>query len=175
MMLSRHVRESAAMIFRRTVEKNLLRGRNIDMIIASTVYAACRQCGTPHTLDEISASSGLTRKEIGKTYRFLTRELALKLIPTSPQDYIGRFCALLQLSSTTQTKTLEIIRQAEERELTSGRGPTGVAAASIYIATNLCDERRTQKDVAEVAGVTEVTIRNRYKELVDKLDLNLSL
>ncbi|HIP63507.1 MAG TPA: transcription initiation factor IIB, partial [Archaeoglobus profundus] len=74
-----------------------------------------------------------------------------------------------------QKKAIEIIKKAEEKELTSGRGPTGVAAAAIYIASILCGERRTQREVAEVAGVTEVTIRNRYKELAEKLGIDIIL
>ncbi|HDN50985.1 MAG TPA: transcription initiation factor IIB [Thermoplasmatales archaeon] len=175
MTLSRNVREAAAMVYRRAVEKNLIRGRKLEGVVAAAIYAACRQCGVPHTLDEISLAAKMERKEIGKTYRFLTRELTLKLMPTSPQDYVGRFCGVLELSGDAQAKTMEIVRQAEEKELTSGRGPTGVAAAAIYIAATLCGERRTQREVADVAGVTEVTIRNRYKELAEKLDLDVVL
>ncbi|MCD6222074.1 MAG: transcription initiation factor IIB, partial [Thermoplasmata archaeon] len=160
---------------RRAIEKNLIRGRSIEGVTAASVYAACRQTGVPHTLDEVAESSKVDRKEIGRTYRFLARELGLKLMPTSPQDYIERFCSELGLSEDTKTKALEILRQAEEKELTSGRGPTGVAAAAIYIASILCGERRTQREVADVAGVTEVTIRNRYKELAEQLDLDVVL
>ena len=74
-----------------------------------------------------------------------------------------------------QAKGIEILRQAAEKELTSGRGPTGVAAAAIYIASILCGDRRTQREVADVAGVTEVTIRNRYKELAEELDIEIIL
>ena len=74
-----------------------------------------------------------------------------------------------------QAKTVDILKQAADRELTSGRGPTGVAAAAIYIASILSGERRTQREVAEVAGVTEVTIRNRYKELAERLDIDIVL
>jgi transcription initiation factor TFIIB len=168
MSLPRNVRETAAMIYRKGVMKNLIRGRSI-------LYAACRQCGVPRTLDEIADASRVSRKEIGRTYRFIARELGLKLMPTSPQDYISRFCSELKLSGDVQIKTIEILKEAANKELTSGRGPTGVAAASIYIASILCGERRTQREVADVAGVTEVTIRNRYKELSEKLDIDIVL
>ena len=94
-------------------------------------------------------------------------------MPTSPHDYISRFCSELHLHDDVQTKANDILRNAAEKELTSGRGPTGKAAASIYIASVLCGERRTQREVANVAGVTEVTIRNRYKELAEKLDISI--
>ena len=96
-------------------------------------------------------------------------------MPTSPQDYISRFCSELKLSGDVQAKAIEILKEAADKELTSGRGPTGVAAASIYISSILCGERRTQREVADVAGVTEVTIRNRYKELAERLDIDIIL
>ena len=175
MGLPRTVRETAAMIYRRAALKNLIRGRNMEGVAAAALYAACRQCHVPRTLDEISNIAQIRRKEIGKNYRFITRKLELKLMPTSPQDYISRFCSELKLSGDVKAKTIEILKEAADKELTSGRGPTGIAAASIYIASVLCGERRTQREVAEVAGVTEVTIRNRYKELAEKMDINVIL
>ena len=173
MSLPRSVRETAAMIYRKAAMRNLIRGRSIDGITAAATYAACRQCHVPRTLDEISDAVHMSRKEIGRNYRYVARELGLKLMPTTPQDYISRFCSELRLSNAVQSKTLEILKDATHRELTSGRGPTGIAAASLYIASVLCGERRTQREVADVAGVTEVTIRNRYKELAEKLDIEI--
>jgi len=173
--LPRTVRETAAVVYRKAVDKNLIRGRSIEGVAAAALYAACRQCSVPRTLDEIGEVSRVSRKEIGRTYRFISRELSLKLMPTSPIDYVPRFCSGLRLKGEVQSKSVEILRQASEKELTSGRGPTGVAAAAIYIASILCGERRTQREVADVAGVTEVTIRNRYKELAEELDIEIIL
>lgn len=175
MSLPRTVRETAAMIYRKAALKKLVRGKSIEGVTAASLYAACRQCNVPRTLDEISNTARISRKEIGRTYRYISRELELKLMPTSPQDYISRFCSVLKLSADVKAKTLEILHEAANRELTSGRGPTGIAAASLYIASVLCGERRTQREVADVAGVTEVTIRNRYKELAEKLDIGIVL
>jgi transcription initiation factor TFIIB len=97
------------------------------------------------------------------------------LLPTSPEDYISRFCSELKLSGDVRAKTVKILQDAAHGELTSGRGPTGMAAASLYIASVLCGERRTQREIADVAGVTEVTIRNRYKELAQKLNIDITL
>jgi transcription initiation factor TFIIB len=173
MCLPRSVRETAAMIYRKAAMKNLIRGRSIEGVVAASLYAACRQCHLPRTLDEISKEANLPKKEVGRNYRYFSRELELKLLPTSPRDYISRFCYELKLSLIVQSKTLEIIGCASKHELTSGRGPTGLAAACLYIATVLCGERRTQREVADIAGVTEVTIRNRYKELAKKLDISI--
>ena len=77
----------------------------------------------------------------------------------------------MKLSAETQSKAIDILQQARDAELTSGRGPTGIAAASLYVAALMNNEKRTQREVADVAGVTEVTIRNRYKELLKELNL----
>jgi len=175
MGLPRNVRETAATIYRWALDKNLIRGRSIEGVVSAALYAACRQCNVPRTLDEIASFSRISRKEIGRTYRFVSRELQLKLVPTSPQDYISRFCSELRLSNKTEVKAREILQRADELELTSGRGPTGIAAASIYIATILCNERRTQREVADVSGITEVTVRNRYKDVADCLGLDLEI
>src|SRR5207247_9381064 len=105
----------------------------------------------------------------------MPRERRLEQMPSHPQDDAQRLCAELKLSGEVQSKAIEVLKEAADRELTSGRGPTGVAAAAIYIASILCNERRTQREVAEVAGVTEVTIRNRYKELTEKLGIKVEL
>ena len=173
--LPRAVRETAAMIYRKAALKNLIRGRTVEGVAAAALYAACRQCHVPRTLDEISSIARMSRKDIGRNYRYVARELELRLMPTTPQDYISRFCSELKLSADVQAKTLEILKEAADKELASGRGPTGIAAASLYIASVLCGERRTQREVADVAGVTEVTIRNRYKELAEKLDIDVIL
>lgn len=175
MGLPRKIRECAAMLYRHAVEKNLIRGRSIEGVAAAVLYAACRQCNVPRTLDEIATAARVERKEIGRTYRFISRELGLKLMPTTPVDYITRFVSELKLSPVVSEETKRILKLAADKELTSGRGPTGVAAAAVYIAAINKNERRTQREVADVAGVTEVTIRNRYKELAEKLGIPIEI
>jgi transcription initiation factor TFIIB len=173
--LPRNVRETAAMIYRKALRQKLIRGRSIDGVTAAVLYAACRQCNVPRTLEEVSNVSNYKKKEIGRNYRNISRQLKLKLLPTTPQDYVSRFCSRLKLSGKVQVNTFEILKKAGREELTSGRGPTGLASAALYIASVLCGERRTQREVAEIAGVTEVTIRNRYKEIVRKLDIEINM
>ena len=173
--LSKNVRETAAIAYRKAVKKNLIRGRSIEGVAAAALYAACRQCNIPRTLDEICEVSRVSRKEIGRMYRLISRELGLKLIPTSPPDYVPRLCSALNLYGEVHSKTIEILGKASAKELTAGRGPTSMVAAAIYIASILCDERRTQSEIARVAGVSEVTIRNRYKEMADGLGIDILL
>lgn len=173
--LAKNVRESAAVIYRKAVEKGLIRGRSIEGVVAACIYAACRRCSVPRTLDEIAEASMMDRKEIGRIYRFVLRELGMSLQPTTPVDYVPRFCSSLNLSRDVQMKAVDILNKAMEMQLTSGRGPTGVSAAAIYIASVLVGERRTQQEISEVAGVTEVTIRNRYKEIAEKLEIEITM
>lgn len=163
--------EEAGKIYTEAVQKNLVRGRSIESVVAGVIYAACRRQNIPRTLDEISEASGIEKKEIGRSYRYITRELKIKILPSNPVDYISRFASVLGYSAETQSRGIEILSQALSLELTSGRGPIGIAAAALYIAGLLQGERRTQRDISEVSGVTEVTIRNRYKEIILKLEL----
>ena len=169
--LPKSVEEESARIYTLAVQRGLVRGRSMESVVAGALYAACRRHEIPRTLDELSEASGIDKKEIGRTYRFITRELQIRILPSNPVDYIPRFASALELTAETQSKSVEILEAAEKAELTSGRGPTGIAAASLYVAALLNNERRTQREVADIAGVTEVTIRNRYKELLVKLKL----
>ena len=169
--LPKSVEEEAARIYRLAVQKGLVRGRSMESVVAGALYAACRRHEIPRTLDEMGEASGIEKKEIGRTYRFVTRELELSIRPSNPADYIPRFASALKLSPETQSKSVEILEMARDIELTSGRGPTGIAAAALYVASLIHGEKRTQREVADVAGVTEVTIRNRYKELIKRLNL----
>ena len=163
------VEEAAALVYRRAVAKELVRGRSMESVVAASLYTACREHGTPRTLDEIADVANIPKREIGRTFRFLARQLGIRILPTDPADYIPRFASQLNLSGITVTKALEILKKAKDLELSSGRGPTGVAAAVLYIAAQLTGEKKTQREVADVAGVTEVTIRNRYKELTKRM------
>jgi transcription initiation factor TFIIB len=165
------VREEAARVYNFVLQRGLVRGRSMESVIAACIYAACRSYNIPRTLDEISISSEIERKEIGRTYRFIIRKIGIKVKPSSPKDYISRFASTLHLSPKSQNGALEILDKAEISELTSGRGPAGIAAAALYVSALLNDEKKTQREVADVAGITEVTIRNRYKELLDRLKL----
>ena len=169
--LPRSVEEEASRIYTMAVQRGLVRGRSMESVVAGALYASCRRHEVPRTLDELSEASGIEKKEVGRTYRFITRELGFRILPSDPVDYLPRFVSALKLSAETQSKAIEILQKARDAELTSGRGPTGIAAASLYVAALMNGEKKTQREVADVAGVTEVTIRNRYKELLKELGL----
>ena len=167
--IPRSVREDAAFIYRDAARNKLIRGRSIESMVAASLYMACRRNGIPRSLDEVAESFKISKKQIGRNQRFLSRELKIKLNPTSPCDFIPRFSSQLGVSSKVEVKAIQILKESIKQGLNNGKGPTGLAAAALYIASYLLNERKTQKDIADVVGVTEVTIRNRYKELSEKL------
>lgn len=168
----RSVREVASVTYRRTLKEDLIRGRSIEGVATSCLYAACRQEGIPRSLDEVSEVSRVEQKEIGRTYRYIANELNLKMKPVDPKEYVPRFTSKLDVSEEVKMKANEIIDETADKGLLSGKSPTGYAAAAIYTASLLCNEKRTQKAVADVAQVTQVTIRNRYQEQIEAMGIH---
>ncbi len=173
--LPKNILETASVIYRKAVKERLIRGRSIQGVTAAAIYVACRQCGVARTLDEIAQASTVNKKEIGRSYRFLIKELDYFIPPLKPSQYITKFSNQLTMQGKVEEIAHKILATAKELKLTSGRGPTGIAAAASYIASVLTGERKTQREIAEIAQVTEVTIRNRYKELVERLQFIISL
>ena len=173
--LPKNVLDTAAVLYRQVVHKRLSRGRSIQGIAAATLYIACRQCNVIRSLAEIAKATNISKKEGGRNYRLLLRRLQTKIPNVDPQKYVSKLVNQLSLSGDTEIIALKIIDQAVELKLTSGRGPAGMAAAATYMASVLTDERRTQGEIASGVGVTEVTIRNRYKELIQKLNINVDV
>lgn len=169
--VSRTVKDTAAVMYRRALERRLIRGRSIDAMIAAAMYAACRLREAPCTLDEIAHHSRINRKELGRCYRLLLRRLDVRMPVSQPTNFIPRFANSLGLSSRVQRRAIQILDDAKAKGITAGKDPTGLAASSLYISAIMEGERRTQREIAEIAHVTEVTVRNRYKELVRELQL----
>ena len=173
--LPKNILETASVIYRKAVKERLIRGRSIQGVTSAALYLACRQCGLPRTLDEIAQASSVNKKEVGRSYRFLIKELNYAVPPLRPSQYITKFSNQLTMQGKVEEIAHKILASAKELKLTSGRGPTGIAAAASYVASVLTGERKTQREIAEIAQVTEVTIRNRYKELVERLLFQISI
>ncbi len=173
--LPRNVLETASILYRRIVRKRFIRGRSIQGVAAATIYMACRQCKIIRTLEEVARAAHISKKEGGRNYRFLLRKLQTNVPRVDPQRYVSKFVNHLSLSGDTEIIAMKIIDLAHELRLTSGRGPAGIAAAATYIASQLTGEQRTQGEIARRARVTEVTIRNRYKELYEKLNFRVDM
>ncbi len=173
--LTRSIKELAALLYRKLIIRRLARSRSIDAMVGASIYAACRLRSAPRSLEEISRHSRVTKKKIGQHYRLLVEKLGLRMPISEPANYVPRFITQLGLPGKVQRRVLEILEDAKkQRSLITGRDPRGLAAAAIYIASILEDSRVTQRDIAMAAGVTEVTVRNRYKELVKRLNITMA-
>ncbi|MCW4033325.1 MAG: transcription initiation factor IIB [Candidatus Bathyarchaeota archaeon] len=173
--LSRIIMETASVMYRKVKKMKFCRGRSIRNITAAVIYLSCRQCGIPRTLEEIATASSLDRKDIARSYRFIIRDLETSAPLPLSSHHATRFSNKLMISSRTEAIAIKMLEAAKRMRLTSGRSPTGIAAAAIYLATVITNERKTQREIAEVADVTEVTIRNRYQELSEKLLIEIEL
>ncbi|RLE63046.1 MAG: transcription initiation factor IIB, partial [Thermoprotei archaeon] len=173
--LPKNVLERALEVYRRALETGLVRGRSIESVVAAAIYAACREMKRPRTIDEIARYTRAGRKDVARCYRLLLRKSVVTVPLSDPSDFIPRVGSTLKLSATTIRKAIDIIQRARKQSITAGKDPAGLAAAAIYIASLLSGEVRTQKEIAQAAQVTEVTVRNRYKELARKLKIKLPL
>lgn len=165
--LPEDVQTRAASVYRKISERKSI--SCTDCMVAASIYSACKQKRTPITLNEVSSQLNVGKKEMRNAHKIISNELKLKYTPDSPSGYIPKFCAALELNGKTSRTAMEINAKAEEKGFDSGKGAASMAAASIYLAAILEMEKITQKEVAEVAGITKVTVRNRYKELTEKL------
>ena len=165
--LPENVRETASVIYRRALDENLLPGRSIEGVSTASVYAAARQAGVPRSLDEITEVSRVEKSEIARTYRYVVRELGLEVKPADPESYVPRFASSLELSEEAEMRARQLLQNAKEQGVHSGKSPVGLAAAAVYAAALLTNEKTTQAAVSEVADISEVTIRNRYHELLE--------
>lgn len=169
--IPKEAREMSSVIYRRALNENMLKGRSIEGMSTGALYAACRQASMPRTLDELTEVSRVGYEEIGRSYRYLSQELGLELAPVDPKSYIPRFASDLDLGQEVQAKANEILDECIEAGALSGKSPPGFAAAAIYGASLLCNEKRTQEEVKDVANVSTVTIRNRYHQQFEIIGL----
>ncbi|UCH38029.1 MAG: transcription initiation factor IIB [Candidatus Bathyarchaeota archaeon] len=168
------VEENAALIYRKTRQIQVLRKRSIQILVAASCYAACRITQTPRTLKEIAEASFRSRKEVARCYRLIRRSLVLNIPNNDPVHFISQIASKLGISQRTQHCAIDLLQQSSQKHIVSGKNPIGFAAAVLYIAARLTAENISQKRLAQIAMVTEVTIRTRYQELDRVLRLGLS-
>jgi transcription initiation factor TFIIB len=167
------VEENAALIYRKALDKGLIRGRSIKSIAAASLYAACRLESTPRSLKEVAEASTRRRKEISRGYRLLQQNLNIRMPVDNPAKYVSKLASRVRLDQTTENLAIKLLQKAKKMKVDVGKGPTGIAAAALYIAAIMNESKVTQRELAKAAGVTEVTVRNRYGGLNKSLDLGL--
>lgn len=163
--------EKAAYVYRKAQEKKLIRGRTIGSVLAASIYIASRQMGVLRTLDDVSANSDVKPKEVGRSYRLLVSRLELRVPMIDPTKYVAKVANNISLSERTKRKAIAIISEAQRRGISVGKDPMGIAASVLYLAGQATGELKTQADVARAAGVTEITVRNRSRELKARLGI----
>ena len=168
------IKERAAIVYRKALDNALVRGRSIAAITAASLYAACRISETPRTLKDVSAASRIRKKDVARCYRLLVRELDLRMPVVDPVKCISKIATKVEISMLTQQRAIRIINEAKKKGIVTGKDPMGLAAASLYVASVLEGEKKTQKEIADVANVTEVTVRNRYKGLREALTVSFA-
>jgi len=159
--LTSAVIEKAAYIYRKAMEKKLVRGRSIHGLVAACLYASCRNTETPRTLDDIANGINIRKKDVARCYRLIYRELELKMPVVDPVKGVSRIASIAELGEKTKRKAIIILNEARRTGLTAGKDPMGIAAAALYIACISTGETKSQKQISIASGVTEVTIRNR--------------
>jgi transcription initiation factor TFIIB len=169
--ISDAVIEKAAYIYRKALEKGLVRGRPISLMMASALYAACRDTATPRNLKDVEKAANIKRKDIARCYRLLVKELDLKMPVMDSILCVARIASRIDIAEKTKRHAVSVLKKAQKYEVSAGKDPMGLAAAALYLACVKNGEDRTQRDIAEAANVTEVTIRNRYKGLKESLDV----
>jgi transcription initiation factor TFIIB len=157
--------EKSAYFYRKAARINLIKGRTVSSVLAASVYLACRELETPRTLNEISSASNVPRKKISRDYRLLVHTFDPKIPAVDHIRCITRIANKVGLSEKTKRMAVKIMRQVVAMQISAGKGPMGIAATVLYIACLQGGEIKTQKELSIAAGVTEVTIRNRYSDL----------
>ena len=164
--------EKTAYIYRKAQERGLVRGRTISAMVGAAIYIACRETGTSRTLKDIAEIGNIKRKDLARIYRIVVMELDLKIPMIDPMKCIVRVANRANLSERTKRMAMSIMKNVTKSGISAGKDPMGLAASVLYLACLNSGESKTQTDIADAAGVTEVTVRNRYKNLKSQLDLN---
>ncbi|KAK2155436.1 hypothetical protein LSH36_240g00019 [Paralvinella palmiformis] len=160
--------ERANTLFKQVHEGKSLKGRSNDAIASACLYIACRQEGVPRTFKEICAVSKISKKEIGRVFKLILKNLETNVELITTGDFMSRFCSNLGLHQSVQKAATFIAKKAVDLDLVSGRSPISVAAAAIYMASQASDDKKSAKDIGDIAGVAEVTIRQSYKQMYPK-------
>ncbi|MFX0037264.1 MAG: transcription initiation factor IIB family protein [Candidatus Hermodarchaeota archaeon] len=168
------VKKSAVRLYKDVFKKNLLRGRSINGMIAACAYYVCKQEKVPITLQEILDEASINDNIVKKCYKILVRELNLKSPHIDPISLIPRYCADLGLSINIEKEAVGVLRNFIENSSTCGKDPKGLCAGAIYLISKLKNYKVSQKDISKVIGVTEVTLRSRYKEFLQNVSFNFN-
>ncbi|QLH06313.1 transcription initiation factor IIB [Nitrosopumilus ureiphilus] len=171
MSLSDAIIERSAYFYRKASEKKMIRGRSIKGIVGACIYAACRELGTTRTIIEISKCMHEKRNIIAKSYRLLFQQLSLEISIPDPTSSIIKFSNNLELSEKIKRDAIFIYDTLKEKQVIAGKKPGAVAATVVYMACIKNNQGISQQQISKISGITQVTIRNRFKEFKQYVQL----
>jgi transcription initiation factor TFIIB len=164
--LSDTIVEKTAYIYRKAQEKRLIRGRTVLGILAAAIYIACRELGVPRTLKDIAMVSNSKPNEIAQNYRLLYFKLGLKIPIIDPIRCVVMVASKAKVSETAKRHAINMMRNVIAEEKSAGKNPMGLAASVLYLSCLKYEKKEiSQTRISNAAGVTEVTLRNRCKDL----------
>lgn len=152
-------------IYESVRSNGLTKYKQEERVITALIYVICRRDGIPLTLHKICDVLKTDYRSINKVYRYLVKKTGLYIPPTTPTEYLERFAQELKIPKDTVSTARGILKRVRSTGVISGKGPAGVAAASLCLASDMQKVSASQKEIAQISGVTQVTIRNRYREL----------
>ncbi len=168
--------EEAARIFRKCAKQNVSKSKSIAGMAAASLYLACRRTNVNRSLKEIAKAASIQSRAAAKYYRLLVSEVEMNYIPPpSVQKYISKLVNREKINPRVERLALELAERANESEISSGKTPSGLAAAYVYIASVMTGIHIPQREIAEFADVTEVTVRNRCREILEKFVIRQKL
>ena len=165
LVLTDAIVEKAAYIYRKAQQRKLVRGRTMISLVAASLYAACREHDSQRTLKDIAAASNVKNKDLSRSYRLLLKEFDLRIPLPDPTKSIAKIANLLNLSERTARDASRAMEEIKRSGGSAGKDPMGLAASTLYLMCLKNNKNIKQKAVAEAGGITEVTLRNRAKEL----------
>jgi transcription initiation factor TFIIB len=169
------VKKAAVRLYKEVFKRNLLRGRSINGMIAACAYYVCKKERVPITLQEILDEASISNNIVKKCYKILVRELNLKSPHIDPVSLIPRYCADLGLNMNVEKESIKILKKFIETTSICGKDPKGLCAGALYLVSKLKNHKVSQKEIANVIGVTEVTLRSRYKEFLNYITFNFNV
>jgi transcription initiation factor TFIIB len=169
--ISDNVIERAAYLYRKAINKNITRGRTITGTILSALYVSCREANVPRTLQEIADAGNISFKNLSRHYRVFVNALDLQVGSFNPSEFVSKIGTTVGLSEKAKRDALGILFSVQKMGITDGKNPVSLAATAIFLSGILNEEKITQDKIADVSGVSTVTIRNNAKILRKKLAL----
>ena len=164
--VSDSIKESALEIFSSSSKAGLVRGRSSEKVAAAAIYTACRMANLPRTLDEVADKTNLNRNELSRLHRLITRKLKLKINITNTVNLLPRFSEKLALNRNIEIYAQDIINTVENSDYRQGISPAALLGAALYLSCKKNKIRRSQLEIAKAVGTSEVTLRNRAKEII---------